>query len=194
VVSSFLLVFTVYVAVFWNDQGRLGLPAQQVKSIIINDPKLISATKYSSNLYRKFETYNLAYTIRNEPLLGLGFGKPYETPINLYLRFYLSEYIAHNSLLWLFMRTGALGFGLFLFLINAYLFRSTSVFSKLTDPYLKAVCAVCILAVVNQVVVTYVEMHFIYYRNMTYLAVLMGLIPSIEAIHKSENTGAVPAA
>jgi hypothetical protein len=189
VLSAIIFFFGMYLGLFWNNLGRAGIVAQQVKSVIFEEPTMMSDRNYSSNVYREEEAYNLAYTIRESPVVGIGFGKVYEKPINLYLRFGLSDYVAHNSILWLFMRTGAIGFFLFFLFVDAFVFLGASIFSRLSDPYLKAVCAMCVLAIINQIVVNYVEMQFIYYRNMAYLGFLMGLLPALEAIdRKSAET------
>ena len=187
VVISLVVVFGIYLGVFWNNGGLLGWPAQQVKSILFEDKTLMTSRNYSSNYYREVEKYNIEFTIRDSPVTGIGFGVPYATPINLFLKFGLSEYITHNSLLWLFMKTGAIGFFLFMVFLNTFLFRGASVFSRLNDPYLKVLVALCLIAVINQMVVTYVEMHFTYYRNMSFLGILMGLIPVIESINTEES-------
>lgn len=174
----------IYVGLFWNDYGRFGIPAQQLKSIVFfDDPTMMRADKYSSNLYREFEKYNLSYTIRGSPILGIGFGKKYERPTGWDVNFGLNEYVAHNSLLWLFAKAGVIGFFFFCFFFDTYLFYGASLFSRLKDPYLKAVCAVSLLAIINQVVVNYVEMEFIYYRNMVFLGTMMGLLPALEAMN-----------
>ena len=186
IVLTFFLVavvlFGLYLPIFWNSYSRFGVPAQQVKAIIFKDPTMISSRNYSSTIYRDREKYNLSCTIRESPVVGLGFGKKYSTPINLYLKFGLSDYIAHDSILWLFMRTGAIGFFLAFFFFNAYLFYSAFTFSKLHDPYMKALCAVCVVAIINEIVVCNVEMEFTVYRDMIYLGFLMGLVPALKAI------------
>ena len=51
--------------------------------------------------------------------------------------------------------------------------------SRLQDPYLKAVCVMAVAAVVNQMVTSYYDLQLTYYRNMIYLAALLGLLPAI---------------
>jgi hypothetical protein len=177
----FIPFFFLYMVVFWNNQGLGGIPAQAVKAVFFTDPNLVSERNSLSSLYREKENYNLAVTIRHAPLLGLGFGIKYDKPLNLYLEFGNSDYIAHNSTLWLFMRTGAIGFFLFIFFVFSFLTYGMQLYHQLRDPYLIAICAISILALLNQIVVTYVEMQFAIYRNMIFLGLLMGLLPAIKA-------------
>jgi len=188
---GFTILILVYLAIFWNNESRLAIPAMQIKSILFqDDPSIAGYRNYSSNVYREAETYNLAYTIGQSPILGVGFGKPYSTPINLFLTFGLSKYVAHNSLLWLFMRTGLVGFALFLFFFNSFIHAASKTFTRISDPYSKAVCLTIILAIVNQIINTNVEMHFTLYRTMVFLGVLMGLQPALLDGKKGSNTDA----
>jgi hypothetical protein len=177
----FIIVFCVYMAFFWNSPSEFGLLAQKIKSMFYVDPTKTSARDYSSNLYREFENYNLSMTIRHSPFLGIGFGNKYEQ----WLSFWgledlgLLSYIPHNSILWLFSKTGSYGFFTFFFFINTFIFYASSLLKKTDDPYLKAVSVMVILAVINQLVVVFVEMHLSFYRTMIYLGVLMGLMSVI---------------
>ena len=93
---------------------------------------------------------------------------------------YLIQYIPHNQVLWLAVKLGAIGYFLFFIFVDAFLFKGAMIFSRIRDPYLKSVCAVCIIAIINQLVVSYFDMQLTWYRNMIYLGLLMGLLPTLE--------------
>ena len=76
-----LIILSGYVGAFWNSTGSAGFPAQTIKTIIA--PGSAATDDVNSDLYRMAETYNLVYTIRSTPLLGLGFGQPFFRPISL---------------------------------------------------------------------------------------------------------------
>jgi O-antigen ligase len=94
----------------------------------------------------------------------------------------LSDYLPHNQILWVFVKMGAIGGTLFWLFFNSFVFRGAMILTRLKDSYLKAVCAVCVVAIVNQFVVSYVDMQLAWYRNMVYLGLLMGLVPVLERL------------
>jgi len=179
-----VMVFALYLGAFWNGEGKFASVAKLVRSSLSNDPE-DAGDRYYSNLYRLHERYNLAITIRRAPLKGVGFGNRYDSPIPLPpIKFPLREYIPHNEVLWLLVKMGAVGFFCFWVFTISYVFRGASVFSQLRDPYLKAVCAVCVTIVINQLVVSYFDLQLTYYRNMIYLGILMGLLPTLEILNR----------
>jgi hypothetical protein len=183
------LVFAVYLAVFWNDEGVVGTLAQQVKSTVIDDPKAISYRNYLSNYARKIQDYNLAMTYRRAFVMGVGFGMPYDVHIIMWdpLRHGLTLYIPHNQVVWLAVKMGAFGYFTFWFFLDCFIFYGAVQFARLKSPYLQAVLAICILAIINQIVVSYVDMQLTYYRNMVYLGTLMGLVPAIAEANRRIN-------
>ncbi len=177
-----LVFFGIYLSLYWNTYGRIGMIAQQFKSIVSSDPEM-AGMNYYSNLYREYENYNLAKTIQRAPIIGVGFGNKYDVVLHWFGIMdvvSLLAYIPHNSILWMIAKTGVVGFFIFLLFMNVFIFRIAAVFKSLTDPYIKVVAIFCILAIINQFVVSYVEMQFTYYRNMTYLGMITGLLTLLE--------------
>jgi O-antigen ligase len=107
-----------YLAATWNAVGALGLPAQAVKTVLF--PEQLSAADRSSDLYREIESYDLWFTIQQNKVLGVGFGKEFLRPVSLpdisFFEFW--EYIPHNSVLWIWLKTGFLGFVAMFFLFG----------------------------------------------------------------------------
>jgi hypothetical protein len=172
--------FVIYCTVFWESESRWASPVRLVKSGLSND-KETSGERYYSNLYREFEKYDLAVTVQKAPLAGIGFGKKYERPIPLAdISFPLRDYIPHNEILWVMVKLGAFGFFAFALFFTVFAFRGAAVFRRLDDPYLKAICAVAVTAVINQLIVSYYDLQLTYYRNMVYLGIVMGLLPTLE--------------
>ena len=183
-----VLFLLVYGAAFWNSSSTLGQPVQMIKSGLTEPTKEESYQDYYSNLYRDYENYNLAVTFQRNPVMGIGFGKKYDMPLPLAnISFPLRDYIPHNEIFWYLIKTGSVGFFLFLLFLNAYVYRGICILDKLKDPYLSAVCVMIVLAVINQIVVSYFDLQLTYYRNMIYLGTLMGLLPLIERIGLREE-------
>lgn len=188
----FLPVFAIlliYGFMFWNNEGTVGRPIQMVKSGFVTPDKETNFEDYSSNLYRDNESYNLAQTVVNNPVLGTGFGKRYDQPIPLIdIRFPLRDYIPHNQIYWVLVKMGAVGFFAFWYFFNCFVAKGTKVFIRLSDPYLKVITMVIVIAVINQMVVSFYDLQLTYYRSMIYLGCLMGLLPVIEHIDSEERS------
>jgi len=178
------VVFALYLGAFWDSESKYGSVARLIKSSLSTDPE-IAGERYYSNIYREHERYDLAMTVRAVPLHGIGFGNKYFRPIELArISFPLREFIPHNEILWLLVKMGAIGFFSFWLFFISFVTRGASVFSQLQNPYLKSVCAVSVVVVINQLVVSYYDLQLTYPRNMIYLGVLMGLLPTLEALNR----------
>ncbi|MBI2428663.1 MAG: O-antigen ligase family protein [Ignavibacteriales bacterium] len=178
----FIVIVGVYSAALWESESRFASPVRLIKTAV-SDDKEAQGDRYYSNLYREFEKYNLASTVKFSPVIGVGFGNKYFQPIPLAnIPFPLRDYIPHNEILWLIVKTGAVGFFLFWFFLNCFACNASSVLTRLTDPYVKSVCVVAIAAVVGQITVSYYDLQLTYYRNMVYLGTLTGVVHSLEHI------------
>ncbi len=114
-----LVAFLVlgYTAAFWNVDSGPGFPAQAIKGQLIGSEGLDE----SSNAYRTVENINILATLRTNPLLGIGFGKPYLQAIplpDLGSAFVLWRYVTHNSILYIWMKTGIIGFVSLLYVLG----------------------------------------------------------------------------
>ena len=185
-----LSILLIYGFVFWNDaNSTIGRPVQMIKSGFVEPDMETNFRDYSSNLYRDNENYNLAQTVVNNPVLGTGFGKRYDQPIPLVnIRFTLRDYIPHNHIYWVLVKMGSIGFIAFWFFFNSFVAKGTQVFIRLDDPYLKVITLVIVIAVINQLVVSFFDLQLTYYRSMIYLGCLMGLLPVIIEIDKKQKS------
>lgn len=122
-----VLLFTgMYLAVFWNNTSPIGQPARAVRSQIDPDPR-----DAQSNLYRIAEKVDIIANIQASPVLGMGFGAPYEQH---YMLAYKSSvgalwpffpYTTHNNILWVWMKDGAIGFIAFWWLLGSGVFEGS---------------------------------------------------------------------
>ena len=184
-----LFALLIYGAAFWNSDSTFGRPVQMVKSGFVEPDRETNFRDYSSNLYREFENYNLAQTVVNNPVLGTGFGVKYDQPMPLVnIRFPLRDYIPHNQIYWILVKMGGVGFFAFWFFFNCFAAKGTQLFMRLKDPFLKAVTLVIIIAVINQMVVSFFDLQLTYYRSMLYLGSLMGLLSVISNIDSEEQS------
>lgn len=110
------VLYLGYLAAFWNASGPLAQPARAVRSISSPD-----ARDAASNLARQIEMGNIRYNIYANPITGIGFGRRY---LDVYGEFNLSfwpfwGYFTHNSVLYIWLKMGAVGFFLYLMIIGA---------------------------------------------------------------------------
>jgi hypothetical protein len=184
----FFIGIVIYSGLFWNNQGTPGRPVQLVKSGIFDSKDETTMKNYQSDLYRDDENYDLSQTLKRSPFIGIGFGNAFDEPIFLpRLAFPLQNYISHNQILWLIVKMGGIGFFAFWLFLNCYAARGVRLLRRLNDPYLKAVVIVTIIAIINQMVVSYYDMQLTYYRNMIYLGCLLGLLKSVEMLYKDTD-------
>jgi O-antigen ligase len=175
IVPPMILLGTLYLAVFWNQQGILAHPAEAVKSIMA--PEQASFASQSSNFYRWLENANISYTIHQNPLTGVGFGQTFLViyPMADISFFDWWQYLAHNSILWIWLKTGLFGFLAMLFLVGSALAISAQVLMRLPRDEISAVMAAASL---------YLLMHFIYAyadiswdtRSMVYVGSVIGMV------------------
>jgi O-antigen ligase len=100
------LPLAIYVAVGWGSNAGIFAPVQKIRS-------MTDSQVNSSTLWRELENYDLVYTYSRRPLLGSGFGHPYEEAIvlpDVTSVYDLEPYIPHNSVLGLWAFAGLIGF------------------------------------------------------------------------------------
>ncbi len=169
----------VYLVAFWNSTGAIGLPAQALKSVI--SPSQASAADYSSTVYRMIENYNLEFTIHQKPLTGVGFGNKFYViiPMADISFFTWWQYFPHNSVIWIWLKTGVGGFIAMLYLLGTALLTATRALLRLPDKELKVITLAATLFVLMHFIYAYVDISWDI-QSMVYLGVMLGVINSVE--------------
>ena len=194
VVIPLIGILMVYVAVFWNSSSSLAGPLKQIRSGMDSDDEsgtgiVVKDQDYLSNLYREIEEYNLAFTIQGSPAVGIGFGTKYEQPLKLVdIPYSLRDFMAHNNIIWLFAKVGTIGFFFFWFLLNSAALKGTKLLRVLDDPYLKTVCGLIIVCIIGLMIAAYYDLHLVRYRTMIYVGTLIGVLSTLETLHKQQNS------
>jgi hypothetical protein len=162
-----------YVAAFYNGTGGFSSPARAIVSVFRPDP-----AEAASNLYRDIENYDLKYTVKLNPL-GLGFGKPFLQPVQLPDLSTLDpvyNYIPHNTIYWVWMRLGPLGYLALWYLFGALIVRGSILVRRLQDPYLQLVSIYIVAMIVMEIIVAYADYQLSFYRNVIYVGMLAGVL------------------
>jgi hypothetical protein len=185
-----VILGTGYILAFDHASGALGEPARSIVSIFYTNPNDTTGDA-SSNLYRAIENGDLKYTVKQSPLIGWGFGKPFLQPaalpnISQTDPYYL--YVPHNTIYWVWMRMGAIGYAVFWYLIGTAIIRGISILRRLRDPYLQVIAIFVIAATVMEVVVAYADYQLYFFRNTLYLGLLLGLLMKLPTLDGAEKT------
>lgn len=191
------VVLSIYLAAFWDcTTGGLCQPARALTSQINPDPR-----DESSDEYRYIETQDLIFNIEAQPITGLGFGQKFvfylPLPDESFWPFW--HYTPHNSILWVWVKAGALGFFFFWWLIGSGLYRGGRLIQALNaagDKQSRALLAAATAYVVMQVTYSYVDLGLMSARDMLLFGVMLGVIGHLPAIlrraaNKDEPTGQV---
>jgi O-antigen ligase len=181
IVPAVTLFAFIYATVFWNSGSKLALPVEAVKSVFIQDKA--TARDQSSNNYRVIENADVSYTIHAHPLTGVGFGKEFYRPMPLPdISFFVWwHYITHNSILWIWLKTGAFGFLSMIFLVGFSVVMGIQVLSRLPDRNLKAAAFVATFYIIMHFMYAYVDMSW-EARSMIYIGTMMGIINCLERV------------
>jgi hypothetical protein len=193
--KSLLIIFIVslifggaYVAAFYKSQGGRGEPARAIVSIFHPD-----AREASSNQYRINENADLTYTAKLNPL-GLGFGKPFLQPFLLadltsadpvYL------YIPHNSIFWIWMRLGPIGYFALWWLFGSIIIWGGIIARHLKDRYLQLMAIYIIAMVIIEIMVAFADYQLSFYRNVIFIGVLAGILMRLPLLDKEKDVSAV---
>ncbi len=178
IVPPLAVVAILYLGAFWNQSGALALPAQAVKSVIAEDQA--SLEDQLSNLYRILENVNAHFNIRNSPLTGIGFGQKliFIVPLPDISFFVWWEYIIHNSIIWIWIKTGIGGFISLLFLVGLSIITGLRALMQLPSSDLSAVTLTGVLYIIMHFIYAYVDMSWDN-QSMIYMGTMMGVLSVI---------------
>jgi O-antigen ligase len=175
------VVGTLYLAAFWNGGGGpIGAPAFTIRNSIAPVP---GSHEDGSNLYRKLENMNTMFTIKQAPITGVGFGNKFIAIVPMAdISFFIWwEYITHNSILWIWMQSGALAFFALLFLIGFAVAYGARTLLRLPRDDMSAIGYVALFYILMHFVFAYVDMSWDA-QNMMYVGAMMGLLNAFERI------------
>ena len=175
-----------FLAVTWNAAGAPGLPATAVKTVMF--PDQLNEVDQASSEYRDLEAYNLWFTIRGDPLSGIGFGQPFTVvrPMPDISFFEYWQYLPHNSVLWIWIKTGFFGFVTMLFLFGRALQHGARTALRVASPNDGAMVVVGFSYVVMFLVFAYVDIGWVA-RNTVFLALAFGLCADFEQARADEE-------
>ncbi len=178
IIPPVAILGVIYLGLFWNQSGALGLPAQAIKSVVAEDQASIEDQR--SNFYRVLENVNAHFNIRNTPVTGIGFGQKlvFIVPLPDISFFIWWEYIIHNSIIWIWIKTGIGGFISLLVLVGLSIIMGMQTLMKLPSGELSAVTLTAILYIIMHFIYAYVDMSWDN-QSMIYIGTMMGVLSLI---------------
>jgi hypothetical protein len=185
----------LYSAAFWNATSSAGFPAQAIKTVV--EPKSVSRRDASSDVYRQIENFDLNFTIRDSPVFGIGFGQKFERPVPLadisFFEFY--EYIPHNAMLWIWIKTGFLGFASMLGMMALSVAAGASAMTRERDRtelvmLLAGVCSVVMFCVFAFVDIAWVPRTLVF-LPFAFALCTQGNTPTLKRSRDPAQSGAV---
>lgn len=183
------VAMAVYLVVFWNNQGPLGILARAVRSVI-GQP---SARDAASNIYRDMENINIMFTIRQAPLTGVGFGHKFYmvVPMPDISFFEWWEYITHNSIMWVWMKIGVIGFYAFILLLALTMLYGARMVRLMPRGQLRVFALTATLYIFTHFVYAYVDMSW-EGSSMVFVGTMMGVINALPQIAAGKPAPAWP--
>jgi hypothetical protein len=180
------LVGILYIGIFWNSNSTLALPVQALRSVIAPQQGSSDAL---SNLYREIENDNVSFTIQMAPLTGVGFGNKFyiirQMPDISFFAWW--EYIVHNSIFWIWMKTGFFGFLAMLYLIGTSIMTGARLLGRIKERDQKAIILTATLYLVMHFLYAYADMSWDN-QSMVYVGAMMGVINALD--HSTQLTSA----
>jgi hypothetical protein len=172
-----------YIAAFTKVGGWIGAPARGIVSLF--QPVPDDYTKADSNAYRVAEDTDLKTTALQYPVFGMGFGKKFLQPVPLTDLSTLDPnyvYIPHNTIYWVWMRLGGVGFFVFWYLLGSAIVRGGLLARRLRDPYVQQAAIYIVACIVMEIIVAFADYQLFDFRTIIYAGLLMGLLMKLPAL------------
>lgn len=176
-----------YVLAFYGGGEFVARPARAIVSLIYPDPADRVAT--DSNLYRAMENQDVIFTAMRHPILGWGFGLPFLQPVPLpdfsaRAPYYL--YIPHNTVYWVWMRLGAIGFLALLYLFGTIAVHGWLIARRVRDRHLQVVGIFVVAVSIMELMFAYADLQLHSHRNVLYVGLLAGLLMRLPTCDEHE--------
>jgi len=125
-------VVALYLFIGWDEKyGRLWKPVAMIRSVV-------DSKSDASSFWRQLENYDLITTVQRNPLLGAGYGNPYEEVVTLpSIPYELERYLPHNSILGLWCYCGYIGYTAMTMLWVAGIYFGLRAYHATRDPKLR---------------------------------------------------------
>lgn len=103
-------ILAVYTLVGWQSASRVFAPIGLIRNIV--QAERVDGSLDRSTLFRDLENFNLVYTFSMNPVVGIGFGRRFQTAVEEDELTDFSDYgfLPHNSVMGIWAFSGVVGF------------------------------------------------------------------------------------
>jgi hypothetical protein len=161
----------VYIAAGWNSNSAIFGPARTFQSVISSDSDRSTAT-------RDIENFNLIFTLKSSPLLGVGFGHEYFELVradDISYIFPQYRYLPHNSLLGIWAFGGLVGFCAIWFSLAVGAYLSVRSFSLAKRPEDRTAALVCVSVFITYSLQAYGDIGYQCWSCAAFLAMALAV-------------------
>ncbi len=174
-----------YVGAFWNSNAAIAQPVRAIKSNFEPDPR-----DESSNHYRDLENEGLMRAIREHLVFGQGYGielplVPGMADVRDLSPFML--YMPHNSILWVWWRTGTIGFVLFWAALGSAIIRNCLLARSTSDPTIRRWALFAIALVVMHMLMAWLDVGLFSYRQIVYIWIVLAVPDVLCRLYERPN-------
>ncbi len=178
--------WSIYLPIAWNGTGAWALPARSIRSQ--TEP---NARDNASNSYRLDEEFDVKFTRDTSPFIGVGYGSPFLQPKPLpAVTTDFVYYMPHNSVLWVWMRLGHIGFLLYFLMVAIILIKGVHHLKTTTDPTLLLVGTLTVVYLLMVITFGKYDLALVNCRTMILLSIMVGvlsLLPTLQANEDAKN-------
>lgn len=168
---------------FLGNRATFTQPVRAVTSAVAPS----SERDIASNSYRHFERVGLWKTIRSHPVVGVGFGQPYDVPPQVFdIGVPLYQYIAHDDILRVWAKVGTIGILFYVFFVGSIVVQGTRAYRRLRDRELKALAMFGVSFVTMLLVVHSVDMAMTSYRTMILFGIVAASVLTLKRFEPAE--------
>ncbi len=187
-----ILLGSSYISICSGLTGPFAEPAHAIVSVFC--PDATDSVSAESNAYRAIENYDLLYTAQKSPLLGWGFGRQFLEPLVLPNISSLDTnylYIPHNTVYWVWMRLGIVGFAALWWLFGSIIVEGYLTVRQLHDPYLQLVAIYVVAITCMEIIVAFADYQLFAYRNIIFLGLLAGLLLKLPILVREKGVSSL---
>jgi len=185
------VVLAGYAVLVWDAEGPAAEPLRALRSVF--DASATSLVDQKSSAWRDIEHENIAFTMRQVPLTGVGVGQRYffEREPDEVTGFPYWRFITHDALLWLWLKAGPFGAFALWFLVARAMLVGAALFRRVGEPSLRMVIALPVALIVTQIVFSSVDLGLTYSRTMIVLGASLGLVAFLAERHAPSRAAAL---
>lgn len=182
------LAFPPYYLKYQNSYGTIAEPARAIASKFHPDPR-----DASSNQYRVDESFDIMSTMKSSTvnsIIGYGYGKPMLTPrvlANISVYYVFWNIMPHNSILWVWMRIGTIGYLLLWLMIGSAVLQAMRVARRVDDLWMRGMAVFIALMVVQEIVFGFYDLQWTDYRNLVAIGIFFALISRLTLFARNER-------